>query len=78
MYYGKIKAGEILFAIKEPGKSFFILDKGSLEVIVKNKVNLTIKEKRKINIMEGFGETALLSKTPRSSTVKALEDSYLW
>jgi CRP-like cAMP-binding protein len=61
-----------LFLQGEPGKNFYVLMSGSMEVIVnENVVNV-------ISPGEGFGELALLHDTPRSATIQATEYCTLW
>lgn len=47
--------------------SFFILERGNMEVIVNEKT------KRELKAGDGFGELALLYNAPRSAAVRALE-----
>ena len=53
-------------------KDYLLSEKGKLQVLVNNQL------KREIKIGEGFGELALLYNSPRSASIKALENSFLW
>lgn len=67
--YGK---GEYLFFEDEPGDSFFIINSGEVEVLV--------KQKRVAILKEGnfFGEMSLLTGKSRNATIKAMEDSEMF
>jgi cGMP-dependent protein kinase len=51
---------------------FFIIEKGLLQVSVQGKI------KKQLRVGEGFGEIALLYKTPRAFSVQACEGCCLW
>ncbi len=53
------------------GNYFYILKKGSIELISRN-------ETKNIKIGESFGELALLHLANRSSSAKTLSESFLW
>lgn len=72
MFYCEIRNGQILFKQTDAASCFFILEKGSLEVLVNDKA------KRELKTGDGFGELALLYNAPRSASVKALEPCNLW
>lgn len=68
--------GEVLFEEGEPGDAFFIVFKGSIE-IVKSRPDGTEEKLAVRRAGEGFGEMALLNDAPRSATARAAEDSQL-
>ncbi len=65
-------AGERLIDEGSPGDSFFVIDRGEVEV----SKQLGAKRRSLARLMEGqfFGEMALLTGEPRSATVVALTD----
>ena len=72
MKFYTVKSNEIIFAQGSKGSAFFIVDTGSLDVIVNNnKVN-------SLQTGDSFGELALIHDTPRTATVKAVKNSCLW
>ena len=72
MFYAEINANEFIFKQGDDASSFFIVEKGSLDVIVNDKFVRTLKKG------DGFGELALLYNAPRSASIKAKEHCYLW
>lgn len=72
MYYVHVPCDSFVF--KEGSKSlwFFIIEKGMMHAISEGKV------KKQLRVGDGFGEIALLYKTPRSFSVKACESCCLW
>ena len=72
MVYFTLAEGKPLFEQGDPGRYFFVLVTGKLEVRVNgNRVNIIMPE-------EGFGELALLHDTPRSASIISTERSTLW
>jgi CRP-like cAMP-binding protein len=65
-------AGERLIEEEGPGDSFFVIDRGEVEVSKR----IAAKRRTLARLMEGqfFGEMALLTGEPRSATVVALTD----
>lgn len=51
---------------------FFIIEKGLMHVITEGKI------KKQLRVGDGFGEIALLYRTPRAFSVKACEGCCLW
>ena len=72
MFYCEIEAEQFIFQQGDNASSYFIVDHGSLAIIINNDVKKTVKEG------EGFGELALIFNAPRSASVKALEKCGLW
>lgn len=72
MYYCYVGPDSYIF--KEGNKSlwFFIIEKGLMHVIMEGKI------KKQLRVGDGFGEIALLYKTPRAFSVKACEGCCLW
>lgn len=62
------------YIFKEGSKSlwFFIVEKGLMHVIMEGKI------KKQLRVGDGFGEIALLYKTPRAFSVRACEGCSLW
>jgi len=72
MFYCEVPLNDFIFKQSENATSFFILERGSMEVIVND------KSKRELKAGDGFGELALLYNAPRSASVKALDHCNLW
>lgn len=67
MFYCEVGGGQHIFMQGDNATSFFILERGNMEVIVNEKT------KRELKAGDGFGELALLYNAPRSAAVRALE-----
>ena len=67
-----LESNSIVFRQNTIGKYFYIVDSGSVEVII-NEISKSV-------IFKGgyFGEIALLHDTPRTATVKTSESTTLW
>jgi len=78
--YYSLKPGEFVFRQGQAAQSLYILDKGSAEVLVeKDKSSPELRDR--VNILrkgECFGERALLHDTPRSASIRTLEQCHLW
>ncbi|CAK67015.1 unnamed protein product (macronuclear) [Paramecium tetraurelia] len=72
MFYCKLSVGQTIIRQGDGASSFFILEKGRINVIVDN------VPRKEINAGQGFGELALLYNAPRSATCMAVEECYLW
>lgn len=72
MFYCELEAGQFIFKQGDNASSYFIVDHGSLTIIINNEEKKIIKEG------EAFGELALLFNSNRSASVKALENCGLW
>ena len=72
MFYCEIEEKQCLFQQGDNASSYFIVDHGSLEIIINNDVKRVVKEG------EGFGELALIFNAPRSASVRAAEKCGLW
>jgi CRP-like cAMP-binding protein/Zn-dependent protease len=69
----RVDAGAVVVTYGEPADKFYIVRSGKLDVIS--------AEGTLVHPMipgEGFGELALLDKTPRTATVRATEPTVLW
>ena len=71
-FYCTIEEGEFIMRQGDNASSFFVLEEGSLSVIVGGIERRTIVEG------EGFGELALLYNTPRSASLQAVRRCTLW
>jgi len=67
-----VKQGNYIIKQGDNASSFFVLQKGRLDVIING------ESKREIRPQEGFGELALLYNAPRSASLRAKEDCCLW
>lgn len=72
MFYCEIEANKYIFQQGDNASSYFIVDHGSLSIIINQESKKIIKEG------EAFGELALLFNAPRSASVKAIEKCGLW
>lgn len=72
MFFGILKKDSYLFKQNDQAASFFVLDSGRLELEINGEPIKTFSRG------DSFGELALLYNQPRSGSVKALEDSFLW
>jgi cGMP-dependent protein kinase len=72
MFYCEVEPEQFIFQQGDNASSYFIVDHGSLNIIINNEIKRTVKDG------EGFGELALLFNAPRSASVKALEHCGLW
>jgi len=72
MFYCEVPPNEHIFKQGDSASSFFILEQGSLEVVVNNKLV------RELKSGDGFGELALLYSAPRSASIKCNGPCRLW
>ena len=72
MFSCVVKKGQNVFQQGEPATSFFLIESGMLEVRMNDVLKRYLKQG------DGFGELALLYNSPRSATIKAIEDSLIW
>ncbi|OLP16124.1 hypothetical protein BST81_22945 [Leptolyngbya sp. 'hensonii'] len=70
-FYSK---GQVICQENDPGESFYIILSGSVEVL-SQRISKYIAT---LHTGEFFGEIALLTGTPRSATVRAMEDTILF
>jgi response regulator RpfG family c-di-GMP phosphodiesterase len=69
------RAGEIIFAEGDKGKSFFLIIRG--EVAILKGAGISERKLRSLMPGDGLGEMALISNAPRSATAKAVADTEL-
>ncbi|CAD8190052.1 unnamed protein product [Paramecium octaurelia] len=72
MFYCKLQTGEAIIKQGDGASSFFIIQKGKINVLVDN------VPRKELTTGFGFGELALLYNAPRSATCMAVEECYLW
>jgi putative peptide zinc metalloprotease protein len=73
-----VKAGEVVVRQGEPGTALYVVRRGEVEVLVARRD--PAKPPKRVAVLgpgEHFGEIALIERTPRTATVKALTDSEL-
>lgn len=67
-----VKKGAVIFTQGNMGSYFYILKQGSVSLEING------KQVKILTVGESFGELALLHGAPRSGTVIAVEECYLW
>ncbi len=76
-HHRSIAAGEILFHRSDPGDSMFLVESGSVNVMIPAQVGVGEVVVSKLGPGEFVGELALLSGMPRTATARASEDTEL-
>lgn len=71
-----VPAGELIFAKGSPADALYIIDSGAVEIVPNAETDRTVLARLGEN--EFFGETALLTGTPRSSAARAAAHTNLW
>jgi CRP-like cAMP-binding protein/Zn-dependent protease len=69
----RVEAGHTVITAGSVGDRFYLIRSGRLQAVAPDGTVLT-----ELAPGEGFGELALIDRTPRSATVQALEASELW
>ena len=72
MFYCEIEPQQYIFKQGDKASAYFILNDGTMEVIIHDQVKRVIKEG------EGFGELALLFNADRSASIRSCEKCGLW
>lgn len=72
MFASEFEEGKTIIKQGDAGDNFYIIDEGSADVYVNDKLVTSIKTGG------SFGELALIFGTPRAATVKASEKCRLW
>jgi CRP-like cAMP-binding protein len=72
MEFAVCQEGCVVFSEGDPAQYFYIIESGSVEVIIKEKVV------KVLNAGEFFGDYSLLYNSPRSATIKAKETTSFW
>lgn len=72
MFYCTTSAGENIFKQNDAASTFFVMEKGLIEVVING------QQKKTINPGDSFGELALLYNAPRSATLHCLENCSFW
>jgi len=67
-----VEIDRFLFEEGKQGSFFYIIQRGEAELIIKGESIKTFKEG------QSFGELALLHGNPRSATIKAVTEVYVW
>jgi len=72
MSLDEYKKGDLIITQGEDGNNFYVLEKGTVQVIVNDKVVSDISEGG------SFGELALIYGTPRAASIKCKSDCKCW
>ena len=72
MFYCELNQNEYIFHQGDKASCYFIIDKGTLEVIIND------NKKKELVAGEAFGELALLYSCPRSASLKAVFKCGFW
>jgi len=72
MRYVFCKAGDTLFNQGDIAAYFFLIDEGTVEVIIEDEI------KRILSKGGYFGDLALLYNAPRTATIRCKTDTYMW
>ena len=72
MFCCQTYTNQFIFKQGDKASSFFLLEKGLIEVIIND------EKKREIHSGEGFGELAILYNAPRSASLKCVDDCTFW
>ncbi len=70
-----VSRGETVFQADEPGQGAFLIEEGTVRLITPSHEGQTFEE---IHSGEMFGQTALITGKPYSSTARAVTDLCLW
>lgn len=73
MFERKVISGEVIIKEGDEGDNFYVVDSGKFSIQIKEK-----GEVMQVGSGGTFGELALMYNTPRSASVIALSDGYLW
>eukprot|EP00331_Platyophrya_macrostoma_P021987 CAMPEP_0176439084 /NCGR_PEP_ID=MMETSP0127-20121128/19715_1 /TAXON_ID=938130 /ORGANISM="Platyophrya macrostoma, Strain WH" /LENGTH=337 /DNA_ID=CAMNT_0017823251 /DNA_START=25 /DNA_END=1035 /DNA_ORIENTATION=- len=72
MFYASASKDQVIFKQGDNATCFLLIAKGKVEVSINGQV------RKELGSGEGFGDLALLYNAPRSATIKALEQTYLY
>ena len=72
MHLLTLEANETVFSQGNPGNTFFVIAKGSVEIIING------TKKGVLGVGKGFGELALIHNIDRTATIKTLTKTQLW
>ncbi len=72
MFYCEVEQDCFVFRQYDEASCFFVIDQGQLEVVIDGEL------KRVLGKGSSFGELALLYNAPRSASIKAKQNSFLW
>ena len=72
MFYCKIDKDSYVFKQQDEATCFFVVDQGQVDVIIDGDVKKTLGKGA------SFGELALLYNAPRSASIRATKDTFLW
>lgn len=72
MFYCSVRQGDYIFQQNDSASCFFIISEGEVAVEIDG------VEKKHLFAKDGFGEFALLYNSPRSASIRAVQDTRLW
>lgn len=72
MHLLSLEPNEVVFSQGNPGKTFFVIARGSVEIIING------VKKGVLGPGQGFGELALIHDIDRTATIKTITKTQLW
>ena len=78
MFEVKPSAAEIIIQQGDEGDNFYVIDSGTVEVLISKEGGGDPEKVSEITDGGSFGELALIYGTPRAATIKATTDCRLW
>lgn len=78
MFEVQPKAGEVIIQQGDEGDNFYVIDNGTVEVLISSGDGGEPEHISDITDGGSFGELALIYGTPRAATIKAKTDCRLW
>ncbi|KAL3311558.1 cAMP-dependent protein kinase type II-beta regulatory subunit [Cichlidogyrus casuarinus] len=76
MFERKVQEGDKVITYGEDGDNFYVIERGSYDIIVK--VDGEMKVVGKYEDKGSFGELALMYNTPRAATIEAKTEGVVW
>jgi len=78
MFEVNVSSGDVVIQQGDEGDNFYVIDTGSMEIIIDKGNGGAPEVVGEINDGGAFGELALIYGTPRAATIKAKSAAHLW